>query len=1708
MATVLKTPPEELVRSVTDVYERGQTVDALRVAEAFAPLKQWTGVEACTLAARIAANTGAPRLSSRLTLRAWRIDNADPVAQVQFGLELGSRRGPLALWLAMRAWPQCRQTTPVQQAELLAVQASAAADLRDFAFGEELLNRAESLGTKQPWVHLQRAHLLERQDRVEEALDAARAAGALHPHSFYRPGVQVQAQLLQLLDRDDEAMQLLTEAGAALQNSPVAAQLFSLLAENGRWHEAEVALERYVALAPLMEPAVKKWVASQQARAAYHLGKRGEVARFLATLDDEFHNGFRQRLAATPQDPERVQRDVTFVRQHFKTCAPATLAALGRFWRMPSEHLKLAEAMCYDGTPHWQQREWAENNGWFVRDFRVTYDSALSLLGRGIPFAISTVEATFAHMQVVAGLDQTRGTLLLRDPSQPYVVEVPAEAFLKRYRPFGPQGTVFLPVTERARLDGLALPDSEIYDEHQKLWLALTKHDRPRAVTVLSAMETRFPEHELVWEARLDLATYDANHTEQTTCLDKLLELFPNNPARLLRRAGCLHGASRDEQIRFLEQACAVKNADPALFVELARALQGDARCLARARYWLRRAFRLRPVDSNVITVLADLCWQDGKMDEATELYRFAANLEGFREGLYQSWFIACRGTRRTNEALAHLQDRFVRFGRRSEQPALTLAWAWREMDQPARAREALTRARELRPDDTLLLLRSAAILGRLGETDEAQRLLNQARGKVRENDWLRAAAELAENRLEAAAALSWCREILRLEPLALDAHGGVARSLARLEGDAAALAHLKDACAQSPHHYGLKRMLVEWSRNAGPAAVETAARELLRVDSADAWGRRELAVALSNLNRGEEALREAQEAAHIEPRNTFSFSVLGHAYRGLQQVPEACAQFRRAVELSVDNGNAIHSLLELARTDKERKDELAFIERELIRQVVHGDGLLVFLDLARPLIEPEKLLTSLRQAHSERPDLWHAWSALISQLGHLGQLHEARDLAVQAAEKFPHLPRVFLDLAAVHQWRNEPDQETQAAEHAFDMNPAWPRATLAFAGALERRGKLDEARRVYERALQHSRDDAQLHACYAHLLWRQRQKEAAFTALQQALRFAPGYDWAWGLLIDWANGCGEPDRAANFARVLTRERPGEMRGWLMLARVLDNPAAMPERLAAVEKALELSACSIQAWDLKAELLANAERFEEAIQACEAGAAVCTVDVHFLHGRRAWIEARRRQFPEAVRLMRAVLAENASYVWGWDQLALWLMEQGATADATAALEQLLRLRPRDPRVHRQLGFLRLKQQDRAGAQQAFAKALQLAPTDAHSAWNIFDLQLQAGDLNGAAATLRVMETHQPGARTLAAEIFLHLRTNDRGALSKAFEKLCASPDPDAWPVEAAMDAFKRAGRSPRALKIVKRALKQPSCNPQVGAAAARLLLGQRRDYAAVGLFMKFKPGELQRRAAAPLVQGLTQLKSKMLVRWLLWRRRDVLVSDDAAWGHVGYALSSFNRMKEVAAWLSDWRTRQSVQPWMLFNLCLALRHLGRYEEANALARYVLEKWGHREGSADMRLFLAVEEALAGRISEAVQHLQRVVIREKVAHDRELLALAKALVEFQQCPAAERPQRFKIVRRHLDECFSAWRLLNVMKDVRRTFRRSGKVFVGQGGGWQARLWFSWKLNWQWLLLPLAPLAVALAVQPLAVQPLAVQPLALIAILLWWGARRRR
>src|SRR5262249_10849463 len=168
---------------------------------------------------------------------------------------------------------------------------------------------------------------------------------------------------------------------------------------------------------------------------------------------------------------------------------------------MPAEHVEIAAAICYDGTPAHSERRWAEEHGWSVREFTVTWESAVALLDRGVPFTLTFVEPTFSHLQGCIGYDSVRGTLLIRDPYLRNFMEYGEEWFLKRSAASGPRGMALVPKQQAHLLDGLGLPDAELHDELDRLQAALEAHDRDRARQTFEAMRQRAPDHRLTWHA-------------------------------------------------------------------------------------------------------------------------------------------------------------------------------------------------------------------------------------------------------------------------------------------------------------------------------------------------------------------------------------------------------------------------------------------------------------------------------------------------------------------------------------------------------------------------------------------------------------------------------------------------------------------------------------------------------------------------------------------------------------------------------------------------------------------------------------------------------------------------------------------------------------------------------------------------------------------------------------------------------------------------------------------------------------------------------------------------------------------------------------------------------------------------------------------------------------------------------------------------------
>jgi tetratricopeptide (TPR) repeat protein len=1664
-------PTESDLARILSLYERGLYAQAFEAGRVFAPLQQWRGTAARLLAGRLARNLEGYRLGNALLACAWRDDRRHPEARYFFGHTLLAWRGPLSAWeYIQRHRDVAGESTPTRvRADWLGLAARVLSLFRDFDAAEEALQRAERLDADHAWTGVERAYLLERQDRYAESLEAARRALALQP--WYRPAVQQAAHMLELLGRDEEALALLSEAVARLESPSVCAQLALLQIESGRPDDAAASLDRYEQLALLIEPAEASWLAGRRCDLAHARGDAAAAREHARRAGrSSFYREIAARLENGAADARRVLLNVPFVRQHHLTCAPATLSALSHYWAMPAGHLEIAEKICYDGTTDHGERQWAEQNAFVAREFTVTWEAAVGLLDAGIPFALATVEPTSAHLQAVIGYDARRGTFSLRDPYRRSLDETLADHWLRRYAGCGPRGLALAPRGHAAarQLEQLALPDAPLFDRYYRLQCALLAHDRAGAHQILDAMSAETPRHRLTLQARRTLAVYDGDQTALLACYNQLLELFPDDQRFLPGKLSCLGLlAPREESLRLLEPLCARPDCDPVFWQRLARLLRQDMREAGAARRWLRRAIRAQPQAAGHYYELACLLWDLRRFDEALQLYRFAASLEDKVEDYARSWFIASQHFKRTAQALRWLEQRFERFGAKSSLPARTLYWALERLDRCDEGLARLDRAIRWRPDDGGLLLFAADAHARYGHQTRAAQLLARAEGKSQRVEWLQTAAELASYRGEHRQELELWRETAALDPLSVNAHRNIARLLAITEGAPAARAHLQRVCERFPHHYGLHQLWIEWWRDEGAEAVEPAARRLVEIDPADAWARRELALTLSAMRRHEEALAECAIAEQLAPSDTATWNVRGIVCKRAGRRPQARAAWQQAIRLSADNDAAIDNLLALCQTAGERREALGLVQAELQRQTIFGDGLLAFRAHGRNLLPAAELLQRLREAHAARPDLWHAWSVLAQQLVTAGQLDEAWNTAREATRRFPLVSRLWLDLADVCLARGDTAGETEALQRALEINPRWSFAARRLAEVWERAGQRQRERATLEQAIARDPLDACNRGYLADLLWRSDEKPAAFEEIKRAVELNPDYDWAWERLREWGRELQQPQAAVEPARELTRRRAGEARSWYVLANALDSRQDHAEVLTALARAIELNPQFIEALDMRASLLAREKQFDEALATCR-GPVWENHPPLQLRGRAAWVEAERGNLDEAIRQMQAALADDPDYRWGWQQLADWYGDKDLARECLQAAEQMVRLSPGDAMAYGYRGDARRRNQDVAGAKADFQRAIELDAAYTYAGFELFDLQLAGEELDAAEKTLERLRARAAGPWTLAREIQLavHPARNQPDRAAGALRELSVTRGDAAWPWRTAVGALRKAGWLDLINRVFAEAICSPQANPLIGWYWIESLTEAGRPWQCWRVLARLRNRhEMWWRGADALFNALGDKRRRAaMLFWLAcWRGR--LRQPTALWGSVGYALTNANFTRLTAWWMRDWRLRQDLQPWLLLNLAASLRERFRDRAARQVSEHALTL--PRDHCSDAHaVWLAYDDALAGRADAARARLDRVQPATLLKYYRCLHALLQLLMD-QVSPT---PPAWEASRERLDHARSLFQISRREPPLFRVWRRCVWQVAGSRRGWRRLAAVCWALNETFLAPP--------------------------------------
>jgi tetratricopeptide (TPR) repeat protein len=450
------------------------------------------------------------------------------------------------------------------------------------------------------------------------------------------------------------------------------------------------------------------------------------------------------------------------------------------------------------------------------------------------------------------------------------------------------------------------------------------------------------------------------------------------------------------------------------------------------------------------------------------------------------------------------------------------------------------------------------------------------------------------------------------------------------------------------------------------------------------------------------------------------------------------------------------------------------------------------------------------------------------------------------------------------------------------------------------------------------------------------------------------------------------PGATYQLACAVARERRGSPGQWLVVAELATDPEAALE---AVDRAIERDPRSVDAWDLRAELLVGAARLEEAWSSCQPEVFGDQAPAR-LRARQAWVFAEGGDLKHAIATVREVLADEPNYPWAWLQLADWNRAIGDAEGYLEATEEMVRVAPEHPMSWAYLGQARELTDDAAGADAAYERALAVAPDLDAVLEALVDLRVREDRLDAAEAALAAHGGGMPPAVIAALNVRVAAARVDSEAVLHHLEELLEAPEPvDDQLADAAFQAVYEVGLKGALVALLDARLRSA---PTPAAAVWWVRLSSDRVRWAPLLSRIEGLLEYREAARAALIELLSAAAAKRKRRIIHAIRRrfgEVCQDDVVLWGQMGYALNAVDDRGATVRWLGDWRERQGVQGWMLANLAFSLRVLKAPESAAEVADRSVDLPPY-DGIDARRAWSALDHAVLGEVELARERLRQ------------------------------------------------------------------------------------------------------------------------------------
>lgn len=1416
-----------LLADIEALADRGLYCQALALGEThWGAFKHWHTPPQRLMAARLLRHLGANRTADALVLAAYRKAPLDPEVMFYFARYILTRRGPFAALQLLQKQALPPSITPAQQARWIALKAGVMVRYRDWDTAEKLLDDAARLDPGSDEIPYQRAWLLTEQDRYADAL--ALLEPLLDTALAYCGTAMQVAHLYDVMGRHNDAIALLQKNLPVYESVDIAMQLYTLLLDDERLDEAEICVARVQALVPKDAAWVNDTIAQLRFHRHYQKGDYTAAIDDLSHMRSIYYRRVREHLAAHQTEGRQTLLEVPFIRQHHMTCAPATFAAIARFYGYPVDHLQLAGQICYDGTPALEERRWISQNGWFVREFELNLDDIITLIDAGCPVGLATVEPGSAHMQAIIGYDTRRGIYLLRDPFYPRTQELLIEGAHQYYASTGPRCMVFVPQEKQAWLAALPLRYADFYDKYYAVLDALDQHARAQAISEFEALQAVAPHHRLTLWARRAIAHYDNDSATALKLVDQLREQYPDDLNLMVAKSSLLGSLGKQrERLEFLE-ACQARGINhPYLLQDLADLLAEDQRRQQETRHLLTTILKRQPLSATALWTLAGTLWSQREHEQAFVLYRLCICIQDKVEAYASSYFKAARHLRKTDEALAFLNHRVKLLGARAPNAHITLARAYEMLGREQDGLQTLNEALQTHAEDPWLVCEAFDMLLSNGEVERASTLLQGAGHVISEVDRLTRLASIESYRGNKHQQLALLQQILSLSPTDFHSIARIASLTAETHSVAEAVQFLEEKLQFNPHNARLMQEKLQYVRqlplDERGALLDAMAQfhpdnvSLLvaRAQFANAQGDRTLALQLLD------------QAIAIDNDAAWLLIIKGDVLMTCQQVDQARAVFQRALTLAVDTEGVFERLLATHTDFIGKQFALRYIHEQLMQQVSFGNGILEFQEIARRYLPDTDVARFLDTAVTVRPDLWQSWIAKTRFLNETHHAGEALICANEAVYRFPLLPRVWLERAGVKHILNDIDGEIQDLHHALQINPFYTHATVNLVNALEYQGQWQAASEALHQGILRTPNHGPFYGYRADLEWRSGQRENAIASIEKALILMPTYHWAWDRLLEWCRAQNQPSRAETFAANQVEQYPHIGQLWKRCAEATTD---ITQKTQFIERALQCAPRDSDFLLARCGLFVQQEKIADARQLIRETFAGTTLPSE-VATYDAWLVYQDGRHTEAIEQLETLLRQDPAHYGAWRHLARWYHSRGQKEDCLRCARQLVKLYPQSnpSLVAAAEYFIAHANGDTAlltEAREYLERALRIDHADSYTFLTLVDLYFEQNDI---AAVERLYQLNIADDKDLfvqSRKLRLSLSIGDLDGALNTYETLLCDPNGTQWLVLEPLEWFRARKRHPQAAKLLQRLVKEERLSAIATRAWVKSLLTQ------------------------------------------------------------------------------------------------------------------------------------------------------------------------------------------------------------------------------------------------------------------------------------------